>query len=277
MGVRMSDEWIKMRTNLRRHPKIVRMVSALHADRLRVIGGLFAVWSVFDEHSVDGILPGYTFDAMDSEIGFPGFCDAMAAIGWLVQDDESLAMARPEEHNGRSAKRRATEAKRKENARILSASDADKKRTKSGLEEEEEKRRAKESETDVSAPADEPSPSEPDKPKRRRNEKLTLKAWLTALPDDEEPIRDDDPIFEWARLQGVPADWVWYTFEAFYVRFMEGPDAKKLQADWRAHFRNAVRGDWFKVWRIGNAGVPTLSTVGEQWQRCYNQRMNGNG
>lgn len=268
----MSDEWIKMRTNLRRHPKVVRILSALHADRLRTIGGLFAVWSVFDEHSIDGILPGYTFDAMDAEIGFPGFCAEMAAVGWLVQEGESLAMARPAEHNGQSAKRRASETKRKDSVRKLSANCPHPMRTKSGLEEEEEEERAKETETHVSASSGKTSPTEPEKPKRKRNEKLTIRAWVRSLPEDEEPIEDSDPIFEWARLQGVPHEWVRYTFEAFFVKYTEGPDGKKLQSDWRAHFRNAVRGDWFKVWRIGNAGVPTLSTVGEQWQRCYNKR-----
>jgi hypothetical protein len=72
----MSDDWIKMRTALRRHPKTVRIMSALQADRLRVIGGMFAVWSVFDEQSADGVLPGYTFEIMDTEIGWPGFSAA---------------------------------------------------------------------------------------------------------------------------------------------------------------------------------------------------------
>jgi hypothetical protein len=56
----MAGDWIKMRADLRRHPKVVRMVSALNADRLRVVGGLHAVWSVFDEQTEDGFLPGYT-------------------------------------------------------------------------------------------------------------------------------------------------------------------------------------------------------------------------
>jgi hypothetical protein len=134
----MAGDWIKMRTNLRRHPKVVRMASALNADRLRVVGGLHAVWSVFDEHSEDGTLVGYTSDSMDDEIGCPGFCAAMIAVGWLDDTGESLQIPRADAHNGVSAKRRAQETERKREARSVpkvSAPDADKLRSR------EEKRR----------------------------------------------------------------------------------------------------------------------------------------
>jgi hypothetical protein len=68
---RVAGDWIKMRANLRRHPKVVRVASALNADRLRVVGGLHAVWCLFDEHSEDGHLSGYTPSAVDDEIGWP--------------------------------------------------------------------------------------------------------------------------------------------------------------------------------------------------------------
>lgn len=134
----MADEWIKMRRNLLNHPKVVRISSALLADKFRTVGGLHAVWSVFDEFSVDGKLNGYSFSAMDSSIGWPGFCEAMGSVNWLLQDGQSLVVPEFDEHNGASGKRRSQEAKRKNEARKLSALDADKNRTKSALEEEEE-------------------------------------------------------------------------------------------------------------------------------------------
>jgi hypothetical protein len=82
----MAGDWIKMRSNLRRHPKVVRLASASNADRLRVVGGLHAVWCLFDEHSEDGCLYGYTPSAVDEEIGWPGFCDLLIAIGWVETD-----------------------------------------------------------------------------------------------------------------------------------------------------------------------------------------------
>jgi hypothetical protein len=131
----MAGDWIKMRADLHTHPKVVRMASALKADRLRIVGGLHSAWCLFDVHSVDGLLDGYSADTLDDLIGFPGFSRAMMAVGWLEENGESLVMPRFESHNGQSAKRRAQDADRKRNVRKASASEADKKRTR------EEKRR----------------------------------------------------------------------------------------------------------------------------------------
>lgn len=131
----MAGDWIKMRVDLSTSPKVVRISSALRADRLRVIGGLHAVWSLFDVHSEDGCLDGYTLDALDEMIGFQGFSAAMMAVGWLVDNGESLSTPRFDEHNGQSAKRRAMETERKRESRKLSAVDADEMRSR------EEKRR----------------------------------------------------------------------------------------------------------------------------------------
>jgi hypothetical protein len=131
----MAGDWIKMRMDLATSPKVVRMSSALRTDRLHIIGGLHAVWCLFDVHSADGHLDGYTLQALDDLIGFPGFGAAMVAVGWLSDDGDSLCTPRFDEHNGQSAKRRATETERKRESRKVSAPDADKKRTR------EEKRR----------------------------------------------------------------------------------------------------------------------------------------
>lgn len=138
----MAGDWIKMRIELQTHPKVFRMVSALNADRLRIIGGLHVAWSIFDTHSDDGVLVGYTADAMDAVIGWPGFTQAMIQVQWAsLNESGSLVMPRFDEHNGKSAKRRANDSERKRNIRKggndaeMSASDADKKRTR------EEKRR----------------------------------------------------------------------------------------------------------------------------------------
>jgi hypothetical protein len=131
----VAGDWIKMGKDLLTHPKVVRMASALHADKLRTVGGLFAVWCLFDTHSVDGQLSGYTPETIDDEIRFPGFSAAMEAVVWLKCDDEGSSLPDFEDHNGQSAKRRAQETDRKRIERKTSASDADKKRTR------EEKRR----------------------------------------------------------------------------------------------------------------------------------------
>ena len=131
----MAGDWIKMRADLHTHPKVVRMASALKADRLRIVGGLHSAWCLFDVHSVDGFLDGYSPETLDDMIGFPGFARAMMAVGWLEMEAENLVMPRFSEHNGQSAKRRAQDAARKRDVRKKSAPEADNLRTR------EEKRR----------------------------------------------------------------------------------------------------------------------------------------
>jgi hypothetical protein len=128
------------------HPKVVRIASALKADRLRVVGGLHAVWCLFDAHSADGSLEGYTLDALDDLIGWPGFSAAMVGVEWMKETPQSLDLPRFEEHNGQSAKRRAQETERKRMARAeadLSAPEADEKRTREEKRREEKKEEKK--------------------------------------------------------------------------------------------------------------------------------------
>ena len=121
----MAGDWIKMRSNLRTHPKVVRMSSTLQCDALQVIGALWAVWSIADEHaSVHescGHLDGYTLADMSAVIGFPGFAEAMQRVGWVSEceehDGKCLIFPNFDTHNGQSAKRRAEDTERKRSAR----------------------------------------------------------------------------------------------------------------------------------------------------------------
>lgn len=73
----MAGDWIKMRSDLFTHPKVVRISSALKADTLRTVGGLMSVWCLFDAHSVDGKLDGYTSQTLDDHLRWAGFSAAM--------------------------------------------------------------------------------------------------------------------------------------------------------------------------------------------------------
>ncbi|ALU90033.1 hypothetical protein Hrubri_2859 [Herbaspirillum rubrisubalbicans M1] len=53
----------------------------------------------------------------------------------------------------------------------------------------------------------------------------------------------------------------WFCFKQ---RFLQ---SGKQQKDWRAHFRNAVRQNWFRAWYIGTDGGVALTTVGQQAAR----------
>lgn len=144
----MAGDWIKMNKSLPRDPRVIRIASALNADRLRTVGGLFSAWCLFDEQTQDGRLEAYTPELLDELVAMPGLARAMEAVGWLEIGDGFLAVPRFGEHNGNPAKRRAQDADRKWNARK-----ADKcpqpKRTESGPE----KRRDREEDSPLLFPA----------------------------------------------------------------------------------------------------------------------------
>ena len=114
--------WIKMNTGLDWHPKVVIISSSFDDDRLKVVGALHAVWSVFDTFTEDGTLLGYSPAMLDQKIGLKGFSRAMIEVGWLIENEgKSLSIKDFEEHNGKSAKRRSQNAGAKKRSR-----DADK-------------------------------------------------------------------------------------------------------------------------------------------------------
>lgn len=233
----MAGDWIKMRADLHTHPKVVRISSALRADRLRVIGGLHAVWCLFDAHAINGRLDGYTTEALDDMIGFPGFASAMAAVGWLVVGDECLDAPRFDEHNGQSAKRRAMETERKRNERSLSACDADKKRTR------EEKRRE---EVNQEAYASVVSDA------------------LRAPGDHEEPAGVDNETTPQASAAPCPAD----AIVALYHELMPDNPKCKVLNDAR---RGAIRARWKEAARLTCApfGYDNRADGLEAWRAFF--------
>mgnify|MGYP003440357754 CR=1 FL=1 len=141
----MAGDWIKMRSDLLTHPKVVRMASMLKVDRLRTIGALFAVWCLFDAHSEDGTLPGYSDDVLNDMVGLKGCAAAMRAVNWLQSDDNGLTMPEFGEHNGKSAKVRAEDSKRKRiertNVQNFPDKTPDRPRTDSGPEKRREEKK----------------------------------------------------------------------------------------------------------------------------------------
>lgn len=246
----MAGDWIKMRSELQSHPKVVRILSATNSDKFRVIGGLHAVWAVFDTHSVDGKLSGYTPATMDHIIGWQGFSEAMVAVGWLLFDgDQTLALPEFGEHNGQSAKRRAEDQKRKRNVRVSSGNDADNLRTESGLDKREDKDKEK---------------SRSDKADRI-SRSVEIDTWLDSLPEGQDPIPADDPIFDYAKKTGIPFDYLDLAWERFAQDYRS---KHKRQKDWPGTFRNAVRGNWGKLWWFSPEGECKLTVAGEQARRA---------
>jgi hypothetical protein len=234
-GNGVSTDWIKMRVDLRTHPKVVRMASALKADKLRVIGGLFAVWSIFDAHSSDGILEGYTFESIDDELHWKGFAKAMAGIEWLTFDPEQgdgLLAPRFEEHNGQSAKRRAmeTERKRLEREAEKAASDAKKAATKAG--------QLSASDADKSVTREEKRREEKEIPPALRVPPTKTAARGSRLPEGWDPEQTG---MAFAEQQGLRNGRAAAELAKFRDHWAAQPGQKGVKADWQAAWRNWVR------------------------------------
>jgi hypothetical protein len=129
----MSGDWIKMEKSLWSDPKVVRIMSACKADKCPVLGALFHLWSIADTHTTDGFLSGYTPEILDIDVNIEGFSYAVASVSWLIINENGLQVPDDfKEHMGRSAKRRAKDAKRKKGVRKESAKTPQGKRTKRG-------------------------------------------------------------------------------------------------------------------------------------------------
>jgi len=135
------SSWIKFRTSLLNHPKVVRIASAICPHDVRrmsvTIGAILHIWAMADTHADGECLPNMSIEALDLLLGVPGFAKAMVDVGWLEERDGSLYLPNYQEHNGPTAKRRALDQTRKNSVRKLSAScpqsvrsDADVLRTK---------------------------------------------------------------------------------------------------------------------------------------------------
>lgn len=108
----MAGDWIKMRDNLWDDPRVSRLCDLVNANEATVIGGLYWLWSNADQHTVDGAMPGLTLSGIDRKTKIKGFGKALSAVGWVADAPDGVTIPRFDEHNGASAKRRASEAKR---------------------------------------------------------------------------------------------------------------------------------------------------------------------
>lgn len=109
--------WIKMRTNLWSDPRVVALMDKLNLDRAGIIGRLYQLWAIADQHTTDGNLKGYSAERLDETLECKGLAKALESIGWLSISKTGTMVLRFHEHNGESAKKRAQGAKRQDSYR----------------------------------------------------------------------------------------------------------------------------------------------------------------
>lgn len=98
---------------------------------------------------------------------------------------------------------------------------------------------------------------------RKHSKALPLGDWLAqCAASDVKAIPDDDPVRSYCARAGIPEDYMRLAWFEFKARYLEQTD--KHYTDWRQVFRNAVRGNWLKLWYVNEDGQCQLTTAGKQ-------------
>ncbi|MEW6439284.1 MAG: hypothetical protein AB1508_19200 [Pseudomonadota bacterium] len=111
----MAGDWIPMRVDLADDPAVIKMAEMCAIPRAHVVGCLHAVWSWFDQQTVNGEAPTATLELLDILTGISGFGKIMSApeVGWMtVTKRGGLKIPHVERYMSQTAKRRLLTARR---------------------------------------------------------------------------------------------------------------------------------------------------------------------
>lgn len=220
----MAGDWIKFESATPDKPEVWAIAAALGIDPDAVVGKLLRVWGWFDQQTENGNAPSVSKMLLDRLVGVTGFCKAVIDADWMNDDGVTLSLPHFDRHNGKTAKNRATTAKRV-----------------AAFKNKPEKSNA----TTNDKVTQEPLPKE----EKRREEKI-LKDLVTPsatprkkagrLPDDWRPARE---YLEAAKLikPDLTQEWfiqVAHKFKDYWIA-KAGKDATKT--DWLATWRNWIR------------------------------------
>lgn len=106
------------------------------------------------------------------------------------------------------------------------------------------------------------TPTAPAKRARSATAKIAFQDWLDSI-GDRDAIPEDDPIFGECDKSGLLPDWIGIAWGRFEADMREKGKKQAGDKGWRAHFRNSVRGNWYRLWWIRD-GQSGLTTQGEQ-------------
>lgn len=113
----MAEDWIKLRTMLRRDGRVRNLSRALSTNVTHVFGALATLWSIADELAdEDGTIFGYTASDINAEVGIVGFCEVLPRE-WIDLSGDWVKLPDYQEHNGSTAKKRAQDQKRQRRRR----------------------------------------------------------------------------------------------------------------------------------------------------------------
>lgn len=101
---------------------------------------------------------------------------------------------------------------------------------------------------------------------RRKSEEVTFDEFSKKCRESgEQMILPTDSVFTYAKEIDLPVEFLRLAWRTFAARARETGGKQK---DWRAHFRNAVRNNWGRLWFLKD-GQFHLTTAGMQEQRAW--------
>ena len=261
----------RIQTTLPAHPKTKRLLRALGADGGWYLVRLF-LWAA--ENRSDGDLTGITDEDIELAIDWPReprtFVAALVACGFVEGDEGERSIHDWADHNGwangagmRAAKARWNAIKRHHGEAEADHQVPEYRAASNASSNAGSTRPALRLIASSNAPSPSPSPS----PSKRRappknpggSPSMGLKAFIEQCKaEGVESVPADDPVFAYADSIGLPHEFIALAW-AWFKGAMDG----KRKRDWRAHFRNAVKGNWPKYWFAAD-GSWALTTAGKQ-------------
>ena len=114
----MAGDWIKVEMTTHDKPEVVQMAARLRIDQDAITGKLLRIWAWADQNFIAGDTVGVTENFIDRLTNKRGFAAAMRDVGWLGGEDGMLVFPNFERHNGKSAKARAMDCRKKTAKRL---------------------------------------------------------------------------------------------------------------------------------------------------------------
>ncbi len=95
---------------------------------------------------------------------------------------------------------------------------------------------------------------------------MTFATWCEEVKArGERFISDYRPVWDYAAKVGLPEEFVMLAFQVFKDRYLNSEKGKrKTYRDWRLAFLNAIKADWFRLWRVDADGRYCLTSAGQQ-------------
>lgn len=126
----MAGEYIRWVKGLSRRREVLVLARELKMSRREAACCCMEIWEWADDETTDGHIAGVTLEFIDGIIGVPGFARAMCApnVVWLIEKPDGIFFPRWDKNNGKCAKMREYERRKKRQQRELGSKKKRKKR-----------------------------------------------------------------------------------------------------------------------------------------------------